>query len=190
MRKCATTLLLGLLALAAPAAAGDAGSGCQDETTRARAALLRARRSQARAHIAVLRITAELRSIGKAPAATLPAEEEPASTVSPPAEAELATLALATWEIKRQTVERSGKALALMKPYEVRRLTALELGPHFPDQEEELLKPAGDEATSCRAWIYYAQRGAFRAEQAAQLAEVAADQAIALAKLERERIGR
>jgi hypothetical protein len=185
-------ILLGLFVcgLVAPPAAAWQGAGCSSELARARAALLRAQRSHARAGIAVLRIHSELRSAGLSAAAPLAVGTEPASaTTAPAADADIQTLALAAWEIKRQTVKRSQRALALMEPYEMRQLPKLELGPRLPDQEEELLKPAGEEAGSCRAWIFYAQRAAFRAEQSAQLAEIAADQAVALAKLERDKLG-
>lgn len=192
MKRSTGSILLGLLVcglLAPPAAAAE---DCSRELARARSALLRAQRSHARAGIAVLRIHSELRSAGLSTAAPLAAGTEPASAATAPAaDADVQALALAAWVIKRQTVERSRRALALMEPYEMRQLPDLELGPRgLPDQEEELLKPAGEEAGSCRAWIFYAQRAAFRAEQSAQLAEVAADQAIALAKLERDKLGR
>ncbi|HEX6861519.1 MAG TPA: hypothetical protein VF414_01825 [Thermoanaerobaculia bacterium] len=190
MKRPAGSILLGLLVCGLLAPPAVQAEDCSRELARARSALLRAQRSHARAGIAVLRINSELRSAGLSAAVPLAAGTEPASTAAPAADADVQALALAAWEIRRRTVERSQRALALMEPYEMRQLPDLELGPRLPDQEQELLKPAGEEAQSCRAWIFYAQRAAFRAEQSAQLAEVAADQAVALAKLERDKLGR
>lgn len=183
-------LLLTTLAASLGTPAAVAGTAeCQDEVTRARAALLRARRSHARAGIALLRIQAELRSIGRGSAASLAVEPETVAAPMPE-DAGLEALSLGAWELRRRTGELSARAVALMEPFDVRQKPTLELGPRLPDEEERLLKPTTEEAQPCRAWIFYAQRAAFRAEQAAQLAEIAADQAITIAKLERDKSGR
>jgi hypothetical protein len=102
-----------------------------------------------------------------------------------PAEAGLADLATRAWTLKRHCVALSDRAQRALQPFDTRTIRLVELGPAgLPDQEEELLHPAADRERSCLAWIFYAQRAAFRAEQAAQLAEIAADQAIALANRE------
>lgn len=175
--------------LAAPAFAIVGPGECRDELVRAQSALRRAQRSEARAGIALFRVTAELRSVGLLPAAPLGDATEANPVASIPQDSGIEALAAAAWDLKRRTAELSGRAIALMAPHEIRTKPTLELGPRIPDEEERLLKPGAETDQPCLAWIFYAQRAAFRAEQSAQLAEVAADQAIALAKLERDRVG-
>lgn len=159
---------------AAPAVA----ESCRYAHDRSAAAVLRARRAVARANIAATRVAAELKAAGQ-PALEL----ERLALEAPPAEADSASfseMATLAWQLKRYAERVGGLSQAEMD----RRLRPLPppagLGPTIDDNEEAIWKPERGEGEDCIAWKLYVERAAFRAEQSAQLADVAADQAIAL----------
>jgi hypothetical protein len=178
-------LLLGLAFLfllpagAVLAQSADAdGETCRYAQDRATAAVLRARRAVARTNIAALRVTAELAAAGQ-PAPELKALilEAPPAAPDKPSFVEMASIA---WDLKRYAERVGMRSQAEMD----RRLRPLPpsagFGPTIEDKEEELWRPKKDAAVDCLGWKLYVERAAFRAEQSAQLADVAADQAIAL----------
>ena len=151
---------------------------CRYARDRAEASVLRARRSVARANIAALRLVAELQEAG------LPVSKLTSLDPKPPRpELEVGTfeeMAAAAWSYHRYASRVEALVEEEMAPRLRPNPEPSGLGPHVTVDEEELHRPKDSPHAACLAWALYVERAAFRAEQAAQLIEVATDQAIAL----------
>jgi len=180
---CAALLWLAFVPAAAQAAPADGSARaepgsetCRYAQDRADAGILRARRAVARVNIAAKRVSAELAEVGRTASSLDGLELEP-----PPPQPEnsgFREVADLSWDLKRYAEKVSHLAQAemsrLMRPIPA----SAELGPTLEDEEESLFRPKDENEASCLRWAVYIERAAFRAEQAAQLADVAAIQAI------------
>ena len=161
------------------------GDDCQRARDRALLSLRRAQRSLGRSRIALLRVQEELRRAGQESLLPALSEVRDATPLNDSAkEMSLEEIGRRTW-VFRQKTERVGTlVVAEMDRRRPRGQPESLHGPDIRKEEETELTPTGKEKDPCAAWALYAEEAAFRAEQSAQLAEVAADQAIALANYE------
>ena len=173
--RCAVLALAGALSLIPAGGLAGQGTSCAESLAHAEAARLRAARSVARARMAVLRIRTELQRAGlvepQAIVRTGPETEPPLGELI--AATGLEAVTGETWILA--DLARNVSNLAITErtrhlPEPERRAA---LGPDVrPRSVPRTPAPGGD----CDAWAESAQRAAFAAEQAAQLASVASDQ--------------
>ena len=153
------------------AAASESEGECRRAFNRALAARHRAERSVSRSRVALLRVHSELRRAGL-PAAAPVVEPPSAASAVPAFDAAnpdaLSGLVHGIWERKKDAQRIAARAIEEMDRRRLRTYPVSFRGPEI-DPNAENVMPEG--LGSCTAWAVHGEQGAFRAEQAAQLAD-------------------
>jgi hypothetical protein len=147
---------------------------CKDAEARGARALQRALRSAARAHIDLLRIRAELASIGISSSTGQFQSASPAFVST--SGSSLASQRLVIRSLRDEVQQMASAALAQMKGFYPQRYKTVVAIPFYSNAEEPTL-----EIQECEKAIVDIESVTFTTEQWAQLADVAAEQAIELA---------
>jgi hypothetical protein len=189
--SCPITLLACMLMVSSIAwhvnVAQDRGGECVRARARALASLRRAQRSLGRSRIAVLRLKEELRRARQEVLHPLPENSSLSLLNELNADVSLEEIAQRTWQFAEETKRIGTWVVAEMDRRRPREQPPSLLGPDV--RTEQAPRPTSSNGDNCTALALYSEEGAFRAEQSAQLAEVATDQAIALANYRVSNLG-
>jgi hypothetical protein len=159
--------------------AQDRGNECVRARARALASLRRAQRSFGRSRIAVFRLKEELRRARQEVLQPLPENSSLQLLIEVGADVPLEEIAQRTWQFAEETKRIGAWVVEEMDRRRPRKQPPSLLGPDI--RTEQTPRATVSNSDNCTSLALYAEEGAFRAEQSAQLAEVATDQAIALA---------